>query len=156
MRLGLVPSLVFAQQQLFLAPAPYSELAAQSAAAQFASHAKPYPPLPAPALESGSFPQYAVPFVEPRAEGPEDSSRRVTSLLAGAAAGVGLAMLLSTRPAVALATYARASRPSRSRSIRMWTYEEAVASGYDAGYIQNLETRVGTLVAACEGDMSRG
>ena len=35
----------------------------------------------------------------------------------------------------------------------MWTYEEAVASGYDAGYIQNLETRVGTLVAACEGDM---
>ena len=73
MRLGLVPSLVFAQQQLFLAPAPYSELAAQSAAAQFAPHAKPYPPLPAPALESGSFPQYAVPFVEPRAEGPEDT-----------------------------------------------------------------------------------
>ena len=34
----------------------------------------------------------------------------------------------------------------------MWTYQEAQASGIDPSYIQMLQMRVGTLVAACEGD----
>lgn len=41
---------------------------------------------------------------------------------------------------------------SRSSPVNMWTYEEAAAQGIDPGYLQMLETRVGTLVAACEGD----
>jgi len=40
----------------------------------------------------------------------------------------------------------------RSTVINMWTPEEAAAFGLDPQYIQTLETRVGTLVAACDGD----
>ena len=103
MRFGFVPSLVLAQQQLFLVPAPYSQLAAQ------------YPQIPAAAPELGYAPQYAAPvqYVGAYQEEPvqaEDSSSTVASVLLGAAAGVGLAMLASTEPlrskVAALATYA--------------------------------------------------
>ena len=47
----------------------------------------------------------------------------------------------------------RGSSPNIVRAaINMWTYEEAAASGIDARYLQMLETRVNTLVVACQGD----
>merc|ERR1719198_2746809 len=58
------------------------------------------------------MPQYAVPYVEAYAEEPmqTEESSAFTSLLLGAAAGAGLAMLASTEPVrskvAALATYA--------------------------------------------------
>merc|ERR1719359_45196 len=88
MRFAFVPSLALAQQQLFMAPAQYPQMAAP---------------------EYAYAPEYPVQYLETYAE-PEDSSSPFTSLLLGAATGVGLAMLASTGPVrskvAALATYA--------------------------------------------------
>jgi ferredoxin len=108
MRFAVVPSLVVAQQQLFMAPAPYAQTAAQSAATQYAPYsAMQYPQMAAAAPEFG----YAMPYVEAYAEEPvqaEDST--FTGLLLGAAAGAGLALLASHGPVrskiAALGTYA--------------------------------------------------
>jgi ferredoxin len=99
MRFAFASSLVLAQQQLFMAPAPYSQLAAQS-----------------PVMQYPQVPQYAAPvqyveeyYVEEPMQA-EDSSSAFVSVLFGAAAGAGLAMLASTEPlrskVAALATYA--------------------------------------------------
>merc|ERR1719261_1037531 len=62
------------------------------------------------ALENSYVPQYAAPYVEAYAEDQAEDSNVFTSLLFGAAAGAGLAMLASTGPVkskvAALATYA--------------------------------------------------
>ena len=86
MRFVFVPALVLAQQQLFMAPAPYSQLAAQS-----------------PVMQYPQVPQYAAPvqyveeyYVEEPMQA-EDSSSAFVSVLFGAAAGAAVA---------ALATYA--------------------------------------------------
>merc|ERR1719263_2567078 len=80
----------------------------QSAATQYSPYAMQYPQMP----EQMQMPQYAVPYVEAYAEEPmqTEESSAFTSLLLGAAAGAGLAMLASTEPVrskvAALATYA--------------------------------------------------
>jgi ferredoxin len=107
-RFAIVPSLVFAQQQLFLAPAtPYSQMAAQSSATQYVPQysAAQYP-------DYSYAPQYAAPYLEAYVEEPmqTEESSVFSSLVLGAAAGAGLAMLASYGPVrskvAALATYA--------------------------------------------------
>ena len=70
--------------------------------------------------------------------------RRRHKMLALLSAACSFSMTPASAPIARLA--------KRSAIINMWTYEEAAVSGLDANYLQNLELRVGTLVAACQGD----
>lgn len=108
-------------------------------------------------MTKGSAPT-EVPFREARPEDSAAASFPLLSLLAGAATGAGLAALTSVPGSVAALapTSARAfslrRAPPRAGSVKMWTEQEAAAAGYDPAYIQMLEVRCGTLIAACDGD----
>jgi|OM-RGC.v1.027180875 hypothetical protein len=91
MRLACVLSFVDAQQQLFLAPAPYAELVA----------AKPYSPgntRQHPPMAAAAPMPYVVASAADITGFDGDGSSPFASLIVGAATGVGLAMLASTGP----------------------------------------------------------
>ena len=80
---------------------------------------------------------------------PSDSATMLTLLMSAACT---FSIAPSMAPALSARFMNNAAMSTRSPKVNMWWYEEAAACGVDAGYIQMLETRVGTLLAACEGD----